>query len=169
MVTSSGKNANLKEIISFLNLMKDITSDNYEEIKKIRSKSPKQNNEKEDNIVYKENEMRLRTEMSNTPKRQTSENHHSDRSKIKQNINTSWVTKIASGVQDLKQNFKNILSQYDTDNDGRLTPYELKTCLLKLNLRLNEDDIDNMLTYYNLNSQTHIEIDAFSKVFLYNK
>jgi len=152
-----------------LSLMKDITSDNYEEIKKMRNKSPKHNIEKEDNIAVKETDLRLRTEMSNTPKRQNSDNQKSDRSKIKQNINTSWVTKIASGVQDLKQNFKNILSQYDTDNDNRLTPYELKTCLLKLNLRLNEDDIDNMLTYYNLNSQTHIDIDGFSKVFLYNK
>ena len=131
---------------------------------------------KEKNLTYSHTTNFNDTDLANytehfTPERELSgklnNSRHGDRRKTKESV-SNWVTKVASGTEQYSIDIYEVLSQYDSDNDGNLTPHEMRFALMKMKFRLTEDDIDNMFTYFDIASVSKINIKNFSKIFMNN-
>ena len=150
-------------------MMKEITSENYKE-KKINTIEPS------NNILFSvkgelrehSNQEKNNTDISN--KMNSSNISVESKHRFKQSSNSSnWVNKIASGIDEYNYDLFDVLCQYDTDNDGFLSHYELKLCLLKLGIKLNEEDSQNLIAYYESSGKSKISIQEFCKMFAYKK
>ncbi len=143
-------------------MMKDITSENYENKKKqeldensliSENKLNKDNSNRgfnkyqnlEENEQNNQNRDRMFTERSTPTRNNTSGIKELSK---REKLGSSWVNKVASGIEQFKIDLFDLLSQYDNDNDGYLTPYELRLSMLKMKLKLTEGDIDNMFGYF---------------------
>lgn len=78
----------------------------------------------------------------------------------------AWVIKVASGIDQYKLDLLTVLSQYDTDKDGFITPFELRSALGKLDLKLTEEDVDMMFGYFEISHTNRINIKEFSSNFV---
>ena len=162
-------------------MMKDITSDNYESKKKYDQlensliSEPKLNKEnsnrgfnkyqnfEENYTPVNQNKERLNTERSTPTRNNTSGIKDFSR---RDKLGSSWVNKVASGIEQYKIDIFDLLNQYDIDNDGYLTPSELRLSMLKMKLKLTEGDIDNMFGYFEISNVTKINIKDFARNFM---
>lgn len=116
----------IKEVISFVDQMKKITSPQKEEGERVFSSSSLKGS------------IMMSTDY---------------------NPNSDWYYKIVNGNEN---EIKEVLSLYDSNHDGYVSPLELKEALIGMNLKLNENDIKNMFIKMNYSDEKRkIFINSF--------
>lgn len=113
-----------------------------------------------------ENLSKDRIVTESTPTRRNNAKEGTSRKSPREKISSAWVTKVASGTETFKIDIYDVLTQYDYDNDGCLSPFELRTALIKMKLKLTEEDIENMFAYFEISNVNLIKIKEFSKNFM---
>ncbi len=81
------------------------------------------------------------------------------------NIHQDWVFKVASIIQKNNINFYHVLSDYDLNHTGFVTPDDIKLAFIKLQINLTNSDFDAMLNYFNFKNSERISIKEFSRNF----
>lgn len=81
-------------------------------------------------------------------------------------MHQDWVWKVASLIQRNNINLYQVLSEYDLDNSGFVTPEDIRLALVKLNINLSQIDLEHMLKYFNIALMERISIKEFSKNFM---
>lgn len=76
-----------------------------------------------------------------------------------------WVIKIAKRIERDNIDFYQMLSSYDTDGDGLITPRDIEMALKKIDPTLGKEDFENMMEYFRVSGMKTVDLENFSKNF----
>jgi Ca2+-binding EF-hand superfamily protein len=86
--------------------------------------------------------------------------------KYVEKMHHEWIFKVASIIDRNNINFYQLLSEYDTDGDGFITPDDIRLAFVKLQANLDTNDIENLLNYFNVSHMDRISTREFAKNFM---
>lgn len=77
-----------------------------------------------------------------------------------------WITKVANEIHRNNVNFYQVLNDYDIDLSGYITPDDIRMAFIKLQFNLTNNDIDNMLKYFNIQGMGKVNTREFARSFM---